>query len=218
MRLGAIENDSGEQLSELLHDLKDIRGLVFDLRWCPGGYIDAATQIASTFLDKGVVARMKYRNTDRGDNSEIRADGGLIRYKAGDYPVLILMNGETIGGGELIAAALKDNGRAVLAGTRTFGKASIQWTAAVPGLPGYQFKLTGGMYTRPNGKNLQRFPDSKPEDDWGLRPDRGYELPTERRPGPEAERAAPALRPAPGGSREAMDLDDPAADPQRLRA
>jgi carboxyl-terminal processing protease len=202
----------------LLHELKDVRGLVFDLRWCPGGYIDAATQIASTFLDKGVVARMKYRSTDRGDNSEIRADGGLIRYKAGDYPVLILMNGQTIGGGELIAAALKDNGRAVLAGTRTFGKASIQWTAAAPGLPGYQFKLTGGMYTRPNGKNLQRFPDSKPEDDWGLRPDREYELPTSADLAQKLKELHVLYALRPGGSREAMDLDDPAADPQRLRA
>ena len=104
---------------------------------------------------------MKYRNEERGGNSEIRADGGLIRYKAGDYPLLLLVNGETTGGGEMIAAALKDNGRAIVAGTRTFGKASIQWTMSVQGLPGYQFKLTGGMYTRPNGKNLQRFPDSK---------------------------------------------------------
>ena len=48
---------------------------------------------------------MKYRNEDRGGTSEIRADGGLIRYKAGDYPVLLLVNGETTGGGEMIAAA-----------------------------------------------------------------------------------------------------------------
>ncbi|HKB02428.1 MAG TPA: S41 family peptidase, partial [Gemmataceae bacterium] len=117
VRLGAIENGSGDQLSELLHGLGHIRGLVFDLRWCPGGYIDPATQIASIFLDSGLVARMKYRNPDRGENSEIQADGGLIRYKAGNYPVLLLVNGETVGGGELIVAALRDNGRAVVAGT-----------------------------------------------------------------------------------------------------
>jgi carboxyl-terminal processing protease len=218
VRLGPIENDSGDRLSEVLHDLGEIRGLVFDLRWCPGGYIDPAVQIASTFLDRGRIARMKYRNPDRGDTAELRADGGLIRYKAGDFPVLLLVNGETTGGGELIAAALRDNGRAVVAGTRTFGKASIQWTMSIQGLPGYQFKLTGGTYTRPNGKNLQRFPDSKPTDDWGVRPDPGYELPTSA---PLAHRLKElyqlyALRP--GGSREAMDLDDPEADPQRLRA
>jgi C-terminal peptidase prc len=218
VRLGAIENDSGDRLQEILHELRDVRGLVFDLRWCPGGYIDSATQIASTFLDSGVVARMKYRNPERGSNATIQADGGLVRYKAGDYPVLVLVNGETIGGGELIAAALKDNGRAVLAGTRTFGKATIQWPLAVPGLPGYSFKLTGGTYSRPNGKNLQRYPDSKPEDDWGLRPDAGYEIPMSAELARKLKELHTLYALRPGGSREAMDLDDPAADPQRVRA
>ncbi|HJZ89688.1 MAG TPA: S41 family peptidase [Gemmataceae bacterium] len=218
VRLGAIENDSGDQLSELLHGLGHVRGLVFDLRWCPGGYIDPATQIASTFLDSGLVAKMKYRSPDRGENGEIRADAGLIKYKAGNYPVLLLVNGETVGGGELIVAALKDNGRAVVAGTRTFGKASIQWPTSLPGLAGYTFKVTGGMYTRPNGKNLQRFPDSKPEDDWGIRPDPGYEIPASADLGRKLKELHQLYALRPGGSREAMELDDPAADPQRVRA
>jgi len=218
VRLGPIENESGDQLSDLLHDLGEIRGLVFDLRWCPGGYIDPAVQVASMFLDHGLIAKVKYRSPDRGENGELRADGGLIKYKAGDYPVLVLVNGETTGGGELIAAALKDNGRAVVAGTRTFGKASIQWTMSVQGLPGYQFTLTGGMYTRPNGKNLQRFPDSRPGDDWGIRPDPGYELPTSASLAKKLKELHQLYALRPGGSREAMDLDDPAADPQRLRA
>jgi carboxyl-terminal processing protease len=218
VRLGAIENDTGEQLQEILHELGDIRGLVFDLRWCPGGYIDAATQIASTFLGSGIVARMKYRNPDRGENTVIRADAGLVRFKAGDYPILLLVNGETIGGGELIAAALRDNGRAVLAGTRTYGKATIQWPVGAPALPGYSLKLTGGTYTRPNGKNLQRFPDSKPDDDWGLRPDPGYEIPMSADLGRKLKDLHLLYALRPGGSRDAMDLDDPAADPQRVRA
>ncbi|HKB02934.1 MAG TPA: S41 family peptidase [Gemmataceae bacterium] len=218
VRLGAIENDSGERLSELLHDLGDIRGLVFDLRWCPGGYIDPATQIASTFLESGVVAKMKYRNPDRGESTTLRADAGLVRYKAGDYPLLVLVNVETIGGGELIAAALRDNGRAILAGTRTYGKASIQWPVSVPGLPGYSFKITGGTYTRPNGKNLQRFPDSKPDDDWGLRPDPGYEIPMSADLARKLKDLHLLYALRPGTSREAMELDDPEGDPQRLRA
>jgi len=218
VRLGAIENDSGDRLEEVLYELRDVRGLVLDLRWCPGGYIDAATHIASTFLETGVIARMKYRNPERGENTAIRADGGLVRFKAGDYPVLVLVNGETIGGGELIAAALRDNGRAVLAGTRTFGKATIQWPMAVPALSGYSLKLTGGTYTRPNGKSLQRFPDSKPEDDWGLRPDPGYEIPMSADLGHELKKLHLLYALRPGGSRDSMELDDPAADPQRLRA
>lgn len=218
VRLGAIETDSGDRLQEILHELRDPKGLILDLRWCPGGYIDAATQIASTFLESGIVARMKYRNPDRGSNTEIHADGGLVKYKAGDYPVMLLVNGETIGGGELIAAALKDNGRAVLAGTRTFGKATIQWPLALPGLPGYSFKLTGGTYTRPNGKSLQRYADSKSDDDWGLKPDPGYEISMSADLARKLKESYLLYALRPGGSREALDLDDPLADPQRVRA
>jgi carboxyl-terminal processing protease len=218
VRVGPIENDSGDQLSELLHDLGEVRGLILDLRWCPGGYIDPATQIASTFLESGLIAKMKYRNPDRGENTTLRADGGLVRFKAGDFPLLVLVNGETVGGGELIAGALKDNGRAVLAGTRTYGKASIQWPLPVPGLPGYSFKITGGTYTRPSGKNLQRFPDSKPDDDWGLRPDPGYEIPMSADLSRKLKELHLVYALRPGGSREAMELDDPEGDPQRLRA
>lgn len=218
VRLTGIEVDSGDRLQEILHDLRDIRGLVFDLRWCPGGYIDAATQIASTFLESGLIAKMKYRNPDRGENTTIHADGGLVRYKAGDYPVLLLVNGETTGGGELIAAAIRDNNRAVLAGSRTYGKASIQWPISMPGLPGYSFKLSGGTYTRPNGKNMQRFTDSKPSDDWGLRPDPGYEIPMSAGLSRKLKEMHHLYTLRPGGNREAHELDDPAADPQRARA
>jgi len=217
VRLAGIEVDSGDRLQEILHDHRDIRGLVFDLRWCPGGYIDAATEIASTFLESGLIAKMKYRNPDRGENTTIQADGGLVKYKAGNYPVLLLVNGETTGGGELIAAAIRDNDRAVLAGSRTYGKASIQWPIQMPGLPGYSFKLSGGTYTRPNGKNLQRFPDSKPSDDWGLRPDPGYEIPMSAGLSRKLKEMHLLYTLRPGGNREAHELDDPAADPQRAR-
>jgi hypothetical protein len=89
---------------------------------------------------------------------------------------------------------------------------------AVPALPGYSMKLTGGTYTRPNGKNLQRFPDSKPDDDWGLRPDMGYEIPMSADLGHQLKGLHLLYALRPGGSREAMELDDPAADPQRSRA
>lgn len=218
IRLGAIEHDSGELLSTILHDLRDIKGLLFDLRWCPGGYIDAATQIASTFLEKGVIAKMTYRNPSRGEAKEIHADGGLVRFKAGDYPIIVLVNGETIGGGELVAAALKDNDRALLAGTRTFGKATIQWPETMRQLPGYSFKITGGTYARPNGKNLQRFPESKPTDDWGLLPDPGYTIPTSADLAKKLKEMHTLYALRPGGSKEALELDDPDTDPQRVRA
>ena len=67
-------------------------------------------------------------------------------------------------------------------------------------------------------KNLQRFPDSKPADDWGLRPDPGYEIPMSADLAHKLKELHLLYALRPGGSREAMDLDDPEGDPQRLRA
>ena len=71
----------------------------------------------------------------------------------------VLVNGETMGGSELIVAALQDNMRATIVGQRTFGKASVQTMLALP-LPNSGFKLTSGSFVRPSGKALHRFPDA----------------------------------------------------------
>jgi carboxyl-terminal processing protease len=216
-RLGAIESNADSELASILLELGNINGLIFDLRWCPGGYIDPAAQIARMFLENGIIAKMSYRNREENENATIRADGGLSRVPPGDYPLLLLVNGQTIGGGELIAAALKDNNRALVAGSRTFGKATIQTANPLNSLAGYTFKLTTGTYSRPNGKNLQRYPESKPSDDWGIRPDPGYEIPMSADLSKQMLEWHTRFALRPGDSKEQMELDDPEADPQRLR-
>jgi carboxyl-terminal processing protease len=134
-----------------------------------------------------------------------------------DFPLVVLVNGETSGGAELIAAALQDHKRAVVAGQRTLGKASVQAVLGLP-VPDAGLKLTSGTFVRPSGKNLHRSPDSKPADDWGVRPDAQAEC----RVSPELNRQLKdwwlrqTLRP--GSSKEALPLDDPGADPQREAA
>jgi carboxyl-terminal processing protease len=139
--------------------------------------------------------------------------------KCPDLPLVVLINGETSGGAELIAAALQDHQRAVVVGQRTLGKASIQTirplalhTCVV------SLKLTTGTFVRPSGKNLQRPRDGQPAAAWGVHPDPGQEV----RLSPGLDRRlrdwwlAQTLRP--GGSTEALPLDDPANDPQRQAA
>jgi hypothetical protein len=117
----------------------------------------------------------------------------------------------------LIAAALKDHERARVAGQRSFGKASVQ-TPIHLGLPYTGMRLTSGTFLRPNGKNLHRFPESKPADDWGVCPDADLEC----RLSPDANRALKeawllqTLRPGP--SRERLLLDDPDVDVARQLA
>jgi len=140
-----------------------------------------------------------------------------------NIPVVVLINGETTGGGELIAAVLQDNRRAFILGQRTRGKASVQTMVdltqelSIP-VPNTKLKLTNGFLIRPNGKKFHRFPDSKLSDDWGVRPDPGLEF----RVSPDLNKKLrdwwELLSLRPGFSSESLPIDDPDADPQRERA
>jgi carboxyl-terminal processing protease len=203
--------DSGEGLG----------GLILDLRWCPGGYLASATSVVELFLEDGLIA-----------TTDVRAEGKHA-YKAGGselpvfprVPVIVLVNGETTGGGELIAAALQDHKRAAVAGQRTRGKGSIQSPTYVPlsgegGRPDgqLQLKLTNGTFLRPSGKSLVRFADSKPSDDWGVRPDAGLELRASADLSRQLKEWWHAQSMRPGTSNKSLPLDDPEQDPQRQAA
>jgi len=167
--------------------------------------------VARLFLGDGAVATVKARGKD---DQVFRSTGeGAVT----DLPLVVLVNGETAGGGELIAAALQDRGRAAVVGQRTFGKGSTQTTAPVPGTP-VVLKLTTGGILRPSGKPLQREAGARPGDDWGVRPDDGLDF----RVSPDLAKSLKAdwLRQTlrPGNCNEALPLDDPDADPQRQAA
>jgi carboxyl-terminal processing protease len=213
VRLSALGRGTADELRGVLTGLAEqgLRGLVLDLRWCPGGYLNEAVDVADLFLGEGVIATVKSRS---GKDVVYRGtDGGKFR----TFPVVVLVNGETSGGAELIAAALQDHRRATVVGQRTLGKASIQ-TPLPLGLRGVGFKLTTGTFVRPAGKNLHRPPHGKPADDWGVRPDPDGDF----RVSPELSRRLRAwwllhsLRPT--DSSERLPLDDPHADPQRQAA
>lgn len=215
IRIGAIDPKTPGQLGDALSAINDAAGLILDLRWCPGGFLTPSTEIAGIFMGSGKIASAKYRNPERQGATEFNAGVGLNRIQFRKTPLILLVNGDTSGGGELIACALQDNERAKVAGQRTLGKGSIQTPVSLPGIAEWSFRLTAGTFNRPSGKNLQRFPNSKMEDDWGIRPDKGCELTISRA---LAERLKGwheefALRP--GKSNEAMALDDPEADSQR---
>src|SRR5207302_835226 len=129
-----------------------------------------------------------------------------------DVPMVALIGSQTVGGGELIAAALQDNNRAVLIGQRTFGRAAVTQVVET-GFGGMKYKVTIGTTLRPNGKPRHRTADSRPTDDWGVRPDSGHLVPVTADLSAELGRWADlqALRPA--DSREVVAFDDPAKDP-----
>jgi carboxyl-terminal processing protease len=207
-----IEGTSGE-LGQVLQELKQqgLRGLILDLRWCPGGSFIESINVAGLFLNTGIIARTKNRD---GNDKEYPSDSG--RSFLG-FPIVALVNGETSGGAELITAALQDHQRAIVVGQRTRGKASIQRMLPLP-IPDAGLKLTNGMFLRPSGKNLHRFPESKRTDDWGVRPDPDREFPISPELSSQIREWSQLLAARPGSSDEALELDDPSMDPQRQYA
>src|SRR5205807_1516540 len=128
-----------------------------------------SVSVADLLLDEGTIATVITRGGVQQEHLSVR-EGSFL-----GFPIVVLVNGETSGGAELIAAALQDNKRAVVAGQRTIGKGSIQNQRAVS-IPNTGIKFTTGTFQRPNGKSIHRFPDSKPSDDWGVRPEPGLEF------------------------------------------
>jgi C-terminal peptidase prc len=211
IRVGPIALLTANDFREAVGSLKEAgaRGLVLDLRWCPGGYLDMAIMIASTLLPPHApVARVVYRDPNVRQEQPTPETTPIL-----DLPIVVLINGETSGGGELIAGALQDHGRAIIAGERTVGKASVQRSLDRNPM-GLTYKLTIGTFHRPSDKNLQRFAHSTAADDWGIQPDQGKWLPLSA----DAARQLKeqwnnhVLRPA--GSNEALPTDDPDTDPQ----
>jgi C-terminal processing protease CtpA/Prc len=211
VRLTALSRGTAEDLRAVLADLMyhQVRGVILDLRWCPGGYLNESVDTADLFLGNALVSTVKTRGREDVHYRSTEQD------KFRDFAVVVLVNSDTSGGAELIAAAIQDHHRGVVVGQRTRGKASVQTPIPV-GISGISFKLTTGTFHRPSGKNLHRFPESTTKDDWGVIPDEDCRLSAElgKRLG-EWWRLY-SLRPA--RSRERLELDDPRADSQRQAA
>lgn len=218
VRLTSLSRGTADDLRAVLEELRDrkARGLVFDLRWCPGGYLNEAVDAADLFLGEELISTVKMRGRE---DTVYRGNGRSVCVK---LPMVVLVNGETSGGAELIAAALQDHGRALVVGQRTKGKASVQVPIGfLPGLvsgglEGVGFKVTSGTFVRPSGKNLHRGADSQPDDDWGVLPDEDFRLSPELGQRLKEQWQLWSLRPVMG--RERLSLDDPTYDTQRLRA
>jgi carboxyl-terminal processing protease len=223
LRVGALKFGTAADLQAALDKLQKagMRGLVLDLRWCPGGLLDEAVEAASLLVGDRTIATIDYRDGRKQTCSRRQLGGRPPGVTFRDFPLVVLVNGETQGGGELIAAAIQDTGRGALAGQRTVGKGSVQNSLLSEQGGVYSpaahltVRLSIGVFTRLTGKNLQRFTGSKPSDDWGVRPDPKLEFAVSR----ELSRTLRdqwllhVLRPA--ASDEATAMDDPARDPQR---
>lgn len=149
IRITSFSLRVGNELRQTLERLteRNPSGWVLDMRGNPGGYLDGAVAVASQFLDSGIVLYEQRRN---GEREEVRTRG---RPRATSGPMVILVDKGTASAAEIVAAALRDNGRARLIGEQTFGKGSVQ---AVHRLSdGSAVRLTVARWLTPNGEPIQ---------------------------------------------------------------
>jgi len=122
--------------------------------------------VTKLFLAKGTIVTIKGSD---GTGQTLKADGSE---PLGDFPLVVLLNEQTASAAEIVAGALNENDRAVLVGTRSFGKGSVQNIMPLEG--GGAIKLTTAYYHLPSGRNLQRIPGQKT---WGVDPTDGDYVP-----------------------------------------
>jgi carboxyl-terminal processing protease len=155
VRLRAFQEDTARALREALDlavertaSVGGVRGVLLDMRDNPGGLLSAAVLVADEFLADGVIVSTR----GRGDKvlRESRASAAGTRP---NWPLVVLVNGYSASASEIVAGALRDHQRAVVVGTRTFGKGSVQNVIELP--DGSAMKLTTALYFTPSGRSIQ---------------------------------------------------------------
>jgi carboxyl-terminal processing protease len=137
-----------EHLEKMQSDENPVKGLVIDLRDNPGGLLDQAIKISDIFLDQGVIVSIKGR--EEKNTQEYKARSGKEDQK---YPIVVLINGGSASASEIVAGALQDHSRALILGTPSFGKGSVQTVR--PLKDGYGLKYTIARYYTPSGRSIQ---------------------------------------------------------------
>ena len=149
IRLNDFSSTTGDEIHTALQELlaKNPKGLILDMRYNLGGYLDAAIQVGSEFLPDGIVAYEEYGNGSR-DTLNVTGDG-----IATQIPMVVLVNEWSASASEVVAGALQDRGRAQLVGVTTYGKGTVQNWVALSGNEG-AIRVTVARWLTPNGSNV----------------------------------------------------------------
>lgn len=151
VRLTTFNENAAHDVKKAIDEMNKktkLRGLVFDLRTNPGGLLDQAVEVASLFVDDGVIVSTIGRNKDQKD-VKYAVKGKAFK----DFPVAVLVNSSTASAAEIVAGALQDHHRAIIMGQATFGKGSVQTVVPLP--PDMGLKLTIARYYTPSGRSIQ---------------------------------------------------------------
>ncbi|MBL7217500.1 MAG: S41 family peptidase [Desulfobacteraceae bacterium] len=151
IRISNFQSNTSNDLSSALEILdKDgmLKGLIIDLRNNPGGLLSQAIKVSEQFLDSGVIVSTKGRESSHNITATAHKNK-----KDSEYPIIVLVNGGSASAAEIVAGALQDNKKAIILGSRTFGKGSVQ--SILPLSDGSGLRLTTARYYTPSGKSIQ---------------------------------------------------------------
>lgn len=151
IRISNFQSKTTEDLSSVIKELKKerkIKGLILDLRNNPGGLLSQAIEVSDIFLDSGIIVSTKGRNNAHNITASAHENSTKI-----DYTIIVLVNGGSASAAEIVSGALQDNKKALILGTRTFGKGSVQ--TILPLSDGSGLRLTTARYYTPSGKSIQ---------------------------------------------------------------
>jgi len=169
--LDRVTRNSAAEVDSVLTEIGDSRGIVFDLRRNPGGYLDEALNLSDLFLDRGSVL-VTTKSRTRGSSGDLREESARARVtpRVSDLPIVILVDQYSASAAEIVAGSLQDHDRALVLGERTFGKGLVQSVIPLP--EGRLIRITSGEWYTPQGRSLHRprdndgrviAPDSIPE-------------------------------------------------------
>ncbi len=209
VRLARFQETSESEVRSAVKELArgGMKGLVLDLRGNPGGLLSSAVGVADLFLDSGVIVSVQGRGEKHSERKEYRARAGSL----GGFPVSILIDQGTASASEIVAAALRDHGRAALVGEKSFGKGAVQQVMPLRiGEDEAGAKITTEQYYAPKGETFRRTRDHE----WGLEPDCLVELSEEKRIALAAQRRRDWI----ADNAAAPEESKPVRDPQLEKA
>ncbi len=152
IRISAFQERTGDDLKKILREIESkahpLKGIVLDIRNNPGGLLHQSVEVSDAFLKSGSIVSTRGRAKSMESQTSAKDNGDEPT-----CPMVVLVNEGTASAAEIVSGALQDNGRAVIIGTQTFGKGSVQ--TIIPLEDGAALKLTTARYYTPKGRSIQ---------------------------------------------------------------
>ena len=152
IRISAFQERTGDDLKKILREIESkahpLKGIVLDMRNNPGGLLHQSVEVSDAFLKSGSIVSTRGRAKSMESQTAAKDNGDEPT-----CPMVVLVNEGTASAAEIVSGALQDNGRAVIIGTQTFGKGSVQ--TIIPLEDGAALKLTTARYYTPKGRSIQ---------------------------------------------------------------